>query len=316
MERKILALYLRQFWFGSLPPLVRDGDRFLNLRELEALSEQDRFKFINELPIDFKGYPWQHCQLGCPFWKDEGTECQRHAQLCHPGSSISEIFDKPFICNFRIARPLGALNLPDGPLTHCFQTFTTKAALTAHKEVQGHKLAKKAKPPRNVAPNADPPHPPPPLPPPTPPHLPEADGDNLQPMAAAPRGNPTRPSRKRKRDEMEEMEEMENLPEPPPKSARLDETSRPPRRGLDLKTTFYNALDTIQSRIDAKKMDLNAAIDEITRMIATKAFVRSDSVELFARGIRREAKLPDTTPERKEELYKKLLDELKSLDWN
>jgi hypothetical protein len=119
-------------------------------------------KAIEELPKDFDGYPslsnpWQHCKLG---WKDDATACQRHAQLNHPGAAISEIFDMPFVCNFRTARAFGAQNIPDGPLIHSYQKFKTKAELDKHKELTGHKVPKKKGTKENIVPVPIPNHPP------------------------------------------------------------------------------------------------------------------------------------------------------------
>jgi hypothetical protein len=88
------------------------------------------------------------------------------------------------------------------------------------------------------------------------------------------------------------------------------------RRGLDLKTTFYDALGGIESKINGNCLTHDQAIEEITQMIATKAFVRSDSVEKFARSLRREVKAVETTIQRKEELYNELVSQLKSLTWD
>lgn len=161
IERKRLAAYLRTFMNGSLPPLIRIGDRFLCLNEVENLPREEILKYQKQLPLDFDNRQWRSCKIkGCFHWKNEGTECQRHLQLVHSGMQMTDVFLKPFICTFAFPRPIGKLGVPDGPIRHCYAPFQTEAELKTHKKELKHtqsrntqeEVAKPALPDRPLTP--------------------------------------------------------------------------------------------------------------------------------------------------------------------
>ena len=317
LPRKLIAHYIRHFWFGSLPPLVRKNGAFLSLEELEQLSDDERRLAVSKLPSDYDGYPWQRCKLGCHFWKDDSTGCMRHVQISHAGLNIQDVFEMPFVCSFRLPRQNGSSNVPEGPLTHCFMTFKSAKDLKAHKVATNHFQKKLV-----ATGNAD------------------GAGQIIGPIVvpepgddAADDGNhldldeldiedfdgnidqrpllvpitppiPLIPAIQRKRKRSDDIDEVE-VPQRRP----------PSRRGQDLKTTFLGMVDAIKADVNRNQTTVQSAVVEITRMVSTKSFVRSDAVEEFAKSIRRQVLASSTTSEGKIELYTSLLTELQSLNW-
>ena len=344
MERKALAFYLRNFWFGSLPPLVakKEGDgksRFLSLFELEKMDDSERLAAVSKLPSEYDGYPWRRCKLGCHVWKSEAAACQRHVQISHPGLKVTDVFDKPFICQFRLPRPLGALEVPEGPYSYCFMAFQTEAGLKAHREAEKHTTPKKDKAPaaENAVAGVDEE---PRAAPADPENVIMSDGESEDSEVAEDEEEDEEQGGDDSDDEVEveDDDEVENeassesdAAPPPRRGARkrtrtsLDNESmdelqppRPPpkRRGDDLQTTFDGLLADIRAKVASGRLSHSAAISEITRIISTKAFVRSDSVEAFAKEARRKAMAAGEGSAEAELHYRSLLDRLSLLEWN
>lgn len=305
--RKLLAYYIRIYWFGCLPPLIRKDGAFLGLGELEKLSEDDRLAAVGKLPSDYEKYPWQRCKLGCHFWKDDGAACQRHCQISHPGLKLHEVFDRPFICSFRLSRPNGASNVPEGPLTHCFLTFKSAKELKKHKSDEKHFQVKVMKPGHDGEAGAIP------IEPSEIGFIPdEADDLDLDDLAVEEESVPSLAvspiikavsNRKKKRSDDDMMEIEPPLRKPPI------------RRGQTLKATFLGMINDLTTKVDQNRMSAESAVSEISRIISTKAFVGSNSVEDFAKNIRRQVLSSAINAEQKMKLYTELVTAVLSLEW-
>lgn len=144
--RRRLSTYLHEQWGGALPPTVREGNRFLSLTELMDLSSEKKAALVNSIPEEFNNAGWRHCKAaGCCFWDHSTASLQRHRHLLHHDVPPKRLYDKFYLCNFQLPRPLGPTGLPEGPYLYCQEDFTTDKELNAHKAAAGHKKEKKKK---------------------------------------------------------------------------------------------------------------------------------------------------------------------------
>lgn len=310
MDRKALAAQIRFYYGNSLPPLIRVGDRFLTPFEVEALPREVMLKASRRLPIDFDDEPWKICSRdGCIHWKKDAAGCQRHAQIAHRGVIT---FDSPYVCTFALPRPKNKDGVPHGPIKRCYFSFATKNLLKKHKEENEHKEKRKASAKKKhsakgngsqviVAPETNEkrqdtanrkrkPT--------------DAPKDAREPKRAKKKegllveddaGEGITRGKKRTREEGdEESEGLHELDVPRPKKRQRTST---------LKETFEAFLAAVYARVERGAITKHSGIVEIVKMIRSKAFVRSDSVEEEAKRLQKRADENEAFEE-----LKKLLD--------
>jgi len=216
----------------------------------------------------------------------------------------------------RSHHPRGQLwSTPHGPILHCNQQFSTDAALQAHKSSTGHKR----KPSQKSKSGTD---------------VPPAAGSNKRksaetldhersPSKKAKTASDVPPaSEKRKRSETTDLPLqspplIESAPSPPGlsrngSSVEPSNFERPVQRKRPrtetLKETFLGLVGAIESKINSGRCEKRAGIDEIVKLIRSKGFVRSDSIEKEAVRLSRSNNIDSA--------FQSLLDLIKNIEWS
>ncbi len=325
-DRKKLSKFLNENWFGTMPPIVRQGDRFLAwLGELEGLSPERRLEELQKLPSEFSSAPWRRCKVpSCFNWFDSGTDCQRHVQLDHPLMSIDEVFESPYICGFSLPRPLGSLGLPDGPFSYCLERFESKGALQKHKESAKHKKINKQSQKKTVVPT----------------------GNTREPAAPIPIAVPAVEPNEEYIERMDvdekiddpqgatgsDSEALETPVERPTKRARrsdpdsgfigntsgrddLSGDTRASRRAIvPLKEQFYELINSARGKVLSHVWTPEQGAKCIVDLLSSKSHVRSDSIEEEAKNYRKKIRAAETE-EMKHTLFQEMISNFDNLKW-
>jgi hypothetical protein len=311
-ERKLLAAELRFSFDGTLPPLVKLGERYLGLLELEeylaGLLPELRSSLLKTMPSEYTSQ-WRGCKIkGCHHWFKEKTAMQRHVQLAHPGLNLSRAFESPFICGFKFERAIGSLGVPEGPNRYCSISFDTEKELAAHKSALNHVKPAPKKGKKKVAPA----------------------------VAVAERPVEVAQNAVSSEEESEESQGLEDaegdieeeggevdgaieVAEQEPDSAEVimsEDNRRQTKRAptTTLRDTFLALIDGIKSRSEAGRCTVEEGVRSIVQCLMGKAFVRSDSEEENARRVAKAVKV-SSNQEGKMKLLTDLCNRLKNLDF-
>jgi hypothetical protein len=320
IERKLLAAHFRFTFDGTLPPLVKSGDRYLGLLELEdyleTLSTEKRLSLLKQVPSEYQE-SWRGCKLpGCHNWFEEKAAMQRHVQIMHPGKKLVDVFDRPFICGFRLERSIGPLGVKEGSYRHCYEAFNTKKELVSHKTSLKHfrpgkkkgaqKAARAAPKPAAPAPAAQ-------LPPPA-----EKSDSDSEISDEEDEEENFEDDEEDGEDEMMESSDGEESVEVDAPVELLAEDRRPRSKrppSSTLRDTFVALLKEIKSSVDSGRATTDSGVRSIVNFVAGKAFVRSDFEEENARKVARSIKA-EANVEKKMQLFVQLYERLINLDFS